>query len=273
MHISSPILYQESLNEKTDDEHQLNAPSERSPSKSPTLLPNRSNSFRTRTPHVNFTTEPPALKTSPITQPARVVSSQPATQNRSNYSIYPTSGSAMVRTSASTTMSQGSEIPTETLPPFSRAHERGFSGQSSATVQIGLRLSYLHRVLDPVEREPTSPSLHLPMQLTCSSRPSSTSSSSLFTRPMTNRVVSNAENLRLPSQPGRVQISDQARMSRSDRPSSPWPIRETFIQKPTSDNSITGVTKPLPPVPLTLRTPGPPSPAIDHSVWDQPRHF
>ena len=273
MHISSPILRQESFNEKTDEEFELTAQLERPTMQSPILLPNRSNSPRTHLQYLDFTTEPPVPHMGPILQLPRAVSSQPGTQNRSNYSIYPTPASAVVRTSTSTIMSQGTEHAIQPPPPFSRARERGFSGQSSATVQIGLRLSYLHRALDPIEREPPSPSLHLPLQLPYSSRSSSTGSGALFTQPMNDHSVSSDQSLSLPSEPGKAQISDQASIPRSNELSSPWPIRETSIQKPTSDNSMTGTTKPLPPIPLTLRIPGPQSGALNPSIQVQSNPF
>ena len=264
MHISSPILFQKSLNEKADDDYGLTAQSERSPVVSPKLLPDRSNSSRTRLQCLNFATEPPVPQLSPIAQPTRAAPSQPATQNRPNYSIYPTSASAMVPTSPSTFTSQGTELPIQPPPPFSRARERGFSGQSSATVQIGLRLSYLHRALDAVEREPASPSLHLPLQLTHSSRSSSAGSSAIFTQPLDHYRVSSEDILPLPTQPKKVQILDEA---------SAWSILETVTRDPTSDNSLIGIRKPLPPVPLTLTTPEPQPGASYNSLQLQSRPF
>ena len=265
MHISSPILFRKSFNEKADEDYQLTAQSGRSPDVSPTVSPKRSNSSRTRLQYLDFTTESPVPRINLITQPIRLVSSQPTTQNRSNYSIYPTSASAIVRTSSSTTMSQGTELPIQPPPPLSRARERGFSEQSSATVQIGLRLSYLHRALNPIEREPASPSLHLPLQHPYSSRPSSTGSSAVFTQPLDHDSVSSSQIFPMPPQ-GRAQMSDQAPMSRPDEHSLGWPIPETTMHESTSDNSLLGKTKPLPPVPLTLRTPDPPSRALENNL-------
>lgn len=250
MHISSPILRQKSFRESTDE---FTVQSERYPDVLPTLLPNRSNSSRARFEHLNFSTEPPVPQTSPVAQPPRAIASRSATQNRPNYSVYPTSASAIVRTSTSTTMSQDTEAPIQPPPPISRAHERGFSGQSSATVQIGLRLSYLHRALDSVEQEPASPSLHLPLQLTSSLRPSSTGSSTIFTQPMDHYHVSNNKTLPMPNQPSKAQIPDPASMTRSEGGHSIWAIGGTTTPELKSDDSLVGTTKPLPPVPLTLR--------------------
>jgi len=269
MHISSPILFRKSFNEKADEDYQLTAQSGRSPD----VSPKRSNSSRTRLQYLDFTIEPPVPRINPITQPIRLVSSQPMTQNRSNYSIYPTSASAMVRTSTSTTMSQGTELPVQPPPPLSRVRERGFSAQSSATVQIGLRLSYLQRALDPIEREPASPSLHLPLQLPYSSRPSSTGSSAMFTQPFDHDSVSSSQVFPIPPQRDRARMSDHASISRSDEHSIGWPIRETTMHGSTSDNTLLGKTKPLPPVPLTLRTPDPHSRALENNLPLHSRPF
>lgn len=250
MHISSPVLHQKSLSESTNE---FTVQSERCLDALPTLLPNRSHSSRTHLQHLNISTESAVPQVSPVAQPSRAIASQPVTQYRPTYSIYPTSASAIVRTSTSTTTSQGTDLPIQPPPPFSRAHQRGFSGQSSATVQIGFRLSFLHRTLEPVQQEPASPSLHLPLQLTSSSRPSSTSSSVLFTQPMNHYHDSTNEVLPIPKQPGKAQISDQVSMNRSEESSPFGPIGETTTTEFVLDDSLAGTTKPLPPVPLTLR--------------------
>lgn len=250
MYISSPILRQKSFRESTDE---FTVQWERHRDALPTLSPNRSNSSRARFEHLNCSTEPPVPQLSPVSQPPGAIVSRPAMQNRPNYSVYPTTASAIVRTSTSTAMSQDTEVPVQPPPPMSRPHERGFSGQSSATVQIGLRLSYLHRALDPVEQEPASPSLHLPLQLTSSVRPSSTGSSTIFTQPMDHSHLSSRETLQMPNLPSKAQIPDLASMTRSEGGPSIWAMGRTAPSEFESDDSLVGTTKPLPPVPLTLR--------------------
>lgn len=269
MHISSPILAQKSFSKSPAE---FTGQSERSPDVLPTLVPNRLNSSKTRLQHPNFSNEPPVPQTSPVEQRSRAMASQPATHNRSRYSVYPTSASATVRTSTSTTISQSTELPIQPPPPFSQAHERGFSEQSSATVQIGLRLSYLHRALNPVEQEPASPSLHLPLQLTSSSRPSSVGGCALFTQPMDHYHASINEVPPLPNQPGKAQISEQASMTRSGG-SPVRPIGETTTPELKSDDSLVGITKPLPPVPLTLRVVNSQPQTQDDSSQMQSRAF
>ena len=69
------------------------------------------------------------------------------------YSIFPTYGLALPRESVSTTFSQGEEVIELPKPLFAHGHKRCFSGQSnatSATVQIGLRMSYPSHGLDPI---------------------------------------------------------------------------------------------------------------------------
>lgn len=68
----------------------------------------------------------------------------PRRQN-SSYSIFPTFRSAMLRNSTSTTFSQGSEEqslqPPRSIFTLPSSHSRDMSQQTSATVQIGFRLS------------------------------------------------------------------------------------------------------------------------------------
>ena len=88
-----------------------------------------------------------------VSPPPQVLLSRAFTQNKSTYSIFPTHRSAMLRNSMSTTFSYGDE---EGLPPptplFSGRHRRDLSEESSATVQIGLRISHLRRDLDQVDK-------------------------------------------------------------------------------------------------------------------------
>ncbi|KAL9609744.1 MAG: hypothetical protein Q9167_005514 [Letrouitia subvulpina] len=67
---------------------------------------------------------------------------KPSLQSR--YSIFPTHASAGLRTSVSTTFSEGDDHSAELLPPLpliSPTHRREISDQTSATVEIGMRLS------------------------------------------------------------------------------------------------------------------------------------
>lgn len=67
---------------------------------------------------------------------------KPSLQSR--YSIFPTHASAGLRTSVSTTFSEGDDRAAELLPPLpliSPTHRREISDQTSATVEIGMRLS------------------------------------------------------------------------------------------------------------------------------------
>lgn len=106
----------------------------------------------------------------PLTSPANF--SFGRQRNNSSYSIFPTTASAQqLHMSTSTTFSNTEEACEMPLPPpplFAPKHGRNDSGQSrqsSATVQIGLRLSSINNALLPLD--PLSPiSLHMPQQLT-----------------------------------------------------------------------------------------------------------
>ena len=75
------------------------------------------------------------------------------------YSLFPPTTSAPLRNSMSTVFSLDDEDMPQPPPPlFSQSHKRDLSEETSATVQIGLRLSSLSRALESIGRSaPTSP--------------------------------------------------------------------------------------------------------------------
>ncbi|KAL8658492.1 MAG: hypothetical protein Q9202_007546, partial [Teloschistes flavicans] len=77
-------------------------------------------------------------------------------RKNSNYSIFPTFRSAMLRNSSSTTFSQGSEAqslqPPKPVPAQPSNHKRDGSQQTSATVEIGFRLSAFSDERSPSNR-------------------------------------------------------------------------------------------------------------------------
>ena len=120
----------------------------------------------------------PSLKMSPVRQPTR---------NNSVYSIFPTMASAQqAHMSTSTIFSNVNEEYEAPLPPpplFALKHDRTDSGesrQSSATVQIGLRLSYTNHALDPLEESP-------PLVMQTPSRSTDTSPNSTVRGPQLRR--------------------------------------------------------------------------------------
>lgn len=93
-----------------------------------------------------------------IDLPPRAILTRPNTQNRVNYSIFPTQNTNIARESVSTTFSQDEDEDLELPKPlFAYTHKRNLSGQSnstSATVQIGLRLSLPDHTLSPIQQSP-----------------------------------------------------------------------------------------------------------------------
>ena len=166
-HISSPVLCQ-------SKDHHRNSFIEEKLEKSPTDSTANSHydNYSSHSPlqHAVF---PSPTEKGPVTPPAKF--SLGRQRNNSSYSIFPTTGSAhQLHMSTSTTFSnieEACEMPLPPPPLFAPKHGRNDSGQSrqsSATVQIGLRLSSMDNASLPLE--PLSPtSLQKPPQLTGSS--------------------------------------------------------------------------------------------------------
>ncbi|KAL8933326.1 MAG: hypothetical protein Q9211_005841 [Gyalolechia sp. 1 TL-2023] len=165
MHITSPVLLGKDEERRFDDDnhklmHDLGRFSRGAKyTSSPTVEPHtRFSQFMAqkeveKLQHVEPTTPPAQMRLSPL--PPR---------KGSNYSLFPTFRSAMLRNSMSTTFSQDNE---EVVPPpqtkLPRSHKREFSEQSSATVQIGCRLSNLHGAPHYGHWSPTASSFRLPL--------------------------------------------------------------------------------------------------------------
>lgn len=135
----------------------------RDPEKCPVAPPMRTPVSETPITHtyVANLVPPPATEPEPHTPPYTGQLTQPTTSSRANYSIFPTTGSATIRESVSTVFSQGEEDLEIPRAPFASGHKRDLSEQSSAMVQIGLRLSSLNHSLDPVQGSPISGSPHI----------------------------------------------------------------------------------------------------------------
>lgn len=164
-HISYPVLWQVG----DHDNDSFIATSEKSSVKSSEN--SDYDSFSTCGPlqHAVF---PSPKSNSPVTPNTRNSPARQVTRNNSAYSIFPTSASSQqAHMSTSTTFSRFKdeyEMPLPPPPLFATQHERNDSVQtraSSATVQIGLRLSYLNHALDPIGASP-SPILQLPLKST-----------------------------------------------------------------------------------------------------------
>ena len=153
-HISYPVLWQPS----DEDCNSSTARSDKASQSSPTDSHYDAYSPSGPLQHVVFpspevssgTSVTPPLKTSPIRR---------VTQNSARYKVFPNPQSAIAHMSTSTTFSDVNDRTSLPLPPaplFASKHDRNVSSQSSETVQIGLRLSYMNHALDPIEVSPPS---------------------------------------------------------------------------------------------------------------------
>lgn len=164
-HISYPVLWQPGDHENNPFIEKLEKCSIKSTETS------NPDSFSTPGPmqHAVF---PSPKADHPFTPPLKNPPTHRGTRKSSAYSIFPTfAPSRETYMSTSTTFSQSDdeyEMPLPPPPLFAGQHERSDSAQtrhSSATVQIGLRLSYLNHALDPLDASPSS-ILQLPLNST-----------------------------------------------------------------------------------------------------------
>ena len=103
----------------------------------------------------------------PLTPPLIMEPVRRPALHKSSYTLFPTVPSAASQESFDTAYSDTShnlDLPLPPVPLFARKHDRSTSAESSATVQIGLRLSYMNHALDPIEASPPS-NISLPMVL------------------------------------------------------------------------------------------------------------
>lgn len=151
-HISYPVLWQEG----DTDHNSFVAKSEKISQKSPTSIEYDAYNSSGPLQHVVFPS-PTSKASRPLTPPLRASPVRRATQNSASYKVFPNPQVAVAHMSSSTTFSDlndGSDQPLPPAPLFAAKHNRGASSQSSATVQIGLRLSYMNHALDPIEASP-----------------------------------------------------------------------------------------------------------------------
>ena len=91
-----------------------------------------------------------------VASPPTIVLTPSVPLQRSKYSIFPTHPSTLMRESGSTTFSMGYEDMEPPRPLFAYGHKRILSNQTSATVEIGLRLSHMDPAIHPDQLSPTS---------------------------------------------------------------------------------------------------------------------
>ena len=240
MQISTPVL----LHRSDSDRRLLNgekSPAQQSsgfpiPTAITTNLPIQCNGNRAAS-----TPRSPA----PPYQPLRTLAVIKAPPTKSHYSIFPARGSTLRRFSSATTQSSQTTFSDDTLPLpeplFARRHRRDDSDQSSATVQIGMRLS--HAIQDdgtpttslnlPFQAMPDPPSPNLPLQMTASS------SSENHTNPLSTQPIKG----------DRLEPSVIHRPRQAFKPTKPnkpgWPLRKDSLSRGAGRS----VMKALPAVP------------------------
>ena len=161
-HISYPVLWQAD----EQDNKSFDTKSEKSSLGSTGTSDNHNSGTPMTLQHAVFPSPDPNR---PCTPPLKMSPVRRVTRNNSAYTVFPTLASAQqAHLSTSTTFSHFNdeyEMPLPPPPLFATHHERNDSAQtrqSSATVQIGLRLSYMNHALDPLE---ASPPAILPLSL------------------------------------------------------------------------------------------------------------
>ena len=161
-HISYPVLWQA----EEQGNNSFDGKSEKGSLKSTEISDNGKSDTSMSLQHAVFPSPDPNR---PFTPSLKMSPARRVTRNNSAYTVFPTlASSQQAHLSTSTTFSNVNdeyEMPLPPPPLFAMKHERSDSAQtrqSSATVQIGLRLSYMNHALDPLE---ASPPAILPLSL------------------------------------------------------------------------------------------------------------
>lgn len=192
--------------------------------------------------------------------PPKAILTRPNTQHRVNYSIFPTQDTVMARESFSTTFSQDEEEDLELPKPlFSYAHKRELSGQSnttSATVQIGLRLSLPNRALSPIEQSPVGNGPDLPPGSSPTTSSVSPIRGMMSSRPEGSKKPS-IDIAILPIQPNKARTPSQIMSPRSNLLSPSWIFRKGGTFDSSRRQGEIGMMKSLPPVPVGETPPDP----------------
>lgn len=257
MHITSPVLSRnEEDNPFDNDNHKLMKDLQRFSHAARYRSPSLATDTRTAPPTVPKTPAKPDSCKLAQSAPKSVLS--PCTPRKSsNYSIFPTFRSAMLRNSTSTTFSEDIEevppLPNTSLP-FS--HKRDFSEQSSATVHFMYRLSDTHGMQPPPTRSPTSNSFRLPLYGTDATGVESPPISPMSTRD----VMSGASQATaaLPVQTISDQDGNRWRRSRSGYLSPGWQGRRKSRPRSQQERYRRMTMKSLPPDPPVEDCPRPP---------------
>lgn len=233
---------------------------------------------REKSPRVPKTLPPSPLRQLPTSVPFR------HSRKKSNYSLFPAPKSESKRVASSVYGDNDQEVVLRPPRPlFFRRHRRDSSEISSATVQIGLRLSNLAMPLAAHELSPTRSSvirfpIHSPTQ-----QSSGRTSSPL----VQHRSQDSSGSLELPIQmkpptpenqpdPPLDKAGAETQQSRSDTPQRPWPKRSDSLNKGKrrenrQKRERDARMKTLPPIPATPQDTSRPASARPSSIQDEAR--
>ena len=186
MHITSPVLRKKEDDQYTDDKYKSMTAIR---TESPLAV---SETERNDSRNGDLMNEIVAEYSRPVQSPSQAFVSPSIRRKGSNYSLFPTFRSAMLRNSMSTTFSQDDDSQTSQLPrpPVALNHKRDLSEQTSATVQIGFRLSNMSEPQRPTTLSPTASSCCLPLQGKTDSSIESPAVSSMSSGPAMARTTS-----------------------------------------------------------------------------------
>ncbi|CAO1604230.1 hypothetical protein XANCAGTX0491_007794 [Xanthoria calcicola] len=241
MHITSPALLKQPEGRYTDDNCRLMTGTQTE------CPPAVSEMERNNSPNADFMNEIVAEYSRPVRSPSHVHLSPCASRIGSNYSMFPTFRSAMLRASMSTAFSEDEDANSLLLPqPLAPSHhKREISEQTSATVPIGFRLSSISDGQRSTPLSPTASSCCLPLQGGPDRFIESPPVSPLSSCPGSARIASQHMEI-LPLQPYPDSPGDDSRLQSHvpDRNGPRWSLSKK-VEK--GDRPLT--MKALPPIP------------------------
>ena len=241
MHITSPVLLKKEEGRDTEDNCRLMTGTQTD------CPPAVSEMERNDSPNADFMNEIVAEYSRPVRSPSHVHLSPCASRTRSNYSMFPTFRSAMLRNSMSTAFSEDEDADSSQLPRLLAPshHKREISEQTSATVPIGFRLSSISDGQRSILPSPTASSCCLPLQGGPDRFIESPPVSPLSSCPGSARIASQHMEI-LPLQPYADSSGDDSRLQSHvpDRNGPRWSLSKT-VEK--GDRPLT--MKALPPIP------------------------
>ncbi|KAL8725768.1 MAG: hypothetical protein Q9166_007168, partial [cf. Caloplaca sp. 2 TL-2023] len=265
MHITSPVLPEKDEGRYDDDNYKL---PKRKPSHAPMDCPSVAAGTRRKdSQNTEYMSKIVTDYPSPVRSPPHVFLSPCTPRKGSNYSIFPTFRSAMLRNSISTTFSQEEDAKSLQLPkPLAPCnHKREFSEQTSATVHIGFRLSNMSDAQRPSPLSPTASSCCLPLKGLSGSFTESPPISPLSSRPGMTRVTVE-DTVIVPAEPPRVSHDEQLPKPRLNFQAPNWQGRRQSPKRSEQKRDRPLTMKALPPIPSIDGTLGLP----DHPI---PNHF